>query len=153
MKLTIVLDDISKMTATEIASELRAVAARIKENGETIHACQQTRAILSHGRGTTLHSIGEYRTELPRQEEKLPCIEFQMDDAGHHRLVSQSTGEKGDWTRYISVSTLVTKDGQWFIAASQYYDGVMPTEKACRLTDDGFVRVSGVRLLEGICPE
>lgn len=78
-------------------------------------------------------------------------IVFQIDDSGNHRLVVR--GERGDvkykgnWVKYEHISVL-TLSGHTYIAATQYYDGVLPTETVLRIVTDPIGRselVSGVR--------
>jgi hypothetical protein len=79
-------------------------------------------------------------------KSNVDIIRHEMDDHGNHRL---RLGEKkGSWTDFQHVASL-TLNGEIFVAFTDFYDGVLPTEKALRLTDAG----SMFQLVDGHRPE
>jgi hypothetical protein len=77
-------------------------------------------------------------------------VTLQTDDAGNHRLIA-ADGSKGQWVPYISISTLVTKNGARFFAVSSYFQGTVPVGKPLHITEFGFAFASEV--IPGIRPD
>lgn len=91
--------------------------------------------------------MSEKPTHTQEVKSNIDIIHFEMDDAGNHRLVCGN--HKGDWAIYQGISTIIL-GGDWYIGVTQYFDGVLPTEKALLLKQGV---TSQMRLVDGIRPE